>query len=142
MYVEHPAFESLADENAKIWRYLDFTKFVALLDWRALSFARVDELTDQFEGSLRKADAVSLLVGYANPPTSWSGPTRRWVAFHVTHPTRSLTQPGLTAPRLLLDGYLLDEVQTLQAVHLYLHVRYGVKHIPYVEGPLYCVSRG
>jgi hypothetical protein len=59
MYVEHPAFESLADENAKIWRYLDFTKFVALLDWRALSFARVDQLTDQFEGSLRKADAVS-----------------------------------------------------------------------------------
>jgi hypothetical protein len=46
MYVEHPAFESPADENAKIWRYLDFTKFVALLDRRALSFARVDELTD------------------------------------------------------------------------------------------------
>lgn len=60
MYVEHPAFESPADENAKIWRYLDFTKFVALLDRRALSFARVDQLTDQFEGSLTKADVETL----------------------------------------------------------------------------------
>ena len=58
MYVEHSAFESPTDENAQIWRYLDFTKFVDLLDRRALFFARVDELTDQFEGSLTKADAV------------------------------------------------------------------------------------
>lgn len=54
MYVEHPAFDSLNDENAKVWRYLDFTKFVSLLDKEALFFVRSDKLADKFEGSYSK----------------------------------------------------------------------------------------
>jgi hypothetical protein len=38
-------------EDRKIWRYLDFTKFVYLLKKEALIFTRVDKLEDQFEGS-------------------------------------------------------------------------------------------
>lgn len=34
-----------------VWRYLDFAKFVSLLDSRALFFARVDLVGDSFEGS-------------------------------------------------------------------------------------------
>ena len=34
-----------------LWRYMDFTKFVSLLDREALFFARVDKLGDPFEGS-------------------------------------------------------------------------------------------
>ena len=34
-----------------IWRYLDFTKFVALLDTQELFFAPVAAFEDQFEGS-------------------------------------------------------------------------------------------
>ena len=51
MYKEHPAFKKPKDENAKIWRYMDFTKFVSLLDKSALFFTRVDKLGDPFEGS-------------------------------------------------------------------------------------------
>jgi hypothetical protein len=36
---------------ATIWRYLDFTKFVALLDTQELFFAPVSAFEDQFEGS-------------------------------------------------------------------------------------------
>lgn len=36
---------------ATIWRYLDFTKFVALLDTQELFFAPVATFEDQFEGS-------------------------------------------------------------------------------------------
>lgn len=49
MYNEHPSFiPPLAD--AVLWRYMDFTKFVSLLDKGALFFARADKLGDPFEG--------------------------------------------------------------------------------------------
>ena len=50
MYKEHPAFSPPPD-NAVLWRYMDFTKFVSLLDRSELFFARADKLEDPFEGS-------------------------------------------------------------------------------------------
>jgi len=56
MYKEHRVFEKPGDENATIWRYVDFTKFVSLLDKKTLFFARADRLGDPFEGSYSKAN--------------------------------------------------------------------------------------
>lgn len=56
MYKEHPIFEKPENENARIWRYMDFTKFVSLLDKSALFFTRADKLDDPFEGSYSKAN--------------------------------------------------------------------------------------
>jgi hypothetical protein len=38
------------DENTKLWRFMDFTKYVAMLHRRALFFTRADQLPDPFEG--------------------------------------------------------------------------------------------
>jgi hypothetical protein len=38
-------------DDAQIWRYMDFTKFVGLLEDRALFFPRIAQLDDPFEGS-------------------------------------------------------------------------------------------
>ena len=51
MYAESP-FCKPPPDNAVLWRYMDFTKFVSLLDKSALFFARADKLGDPFEGSL------------------------------------------------------------------------------------------
>jgi len=56
MYKEHPVFEKPENKNAKIWRYMDFTKFANLLDKSALFFSRADKLGDPFEGSYSKAN--------------------------------------------------------------------------------------
>jgi hypothetical protein len=56
MYKLHPAFQKPRDENAKIWRYMDFTKFVSLVDKQELFFARADKLGDPFEGSYPKGN--------------------------------------------------------------------------------------
>jgi len=32
MYQKHIDFKPPEDENVKIWRYMDFTKFVSLID--------------------------------------------------------------------------------------------------------------
>ena len=39
-------------DDAVLWRYMSFTKFVSLLTTKALFFARADKLGDPFEGSL------------------------------------------------------------------------------------------
>lgn len=49
MYKEHPDFNP-PPENAVLWRYMDFTKFVSLLEKSAIFFTRADKLEDSFEG--------------------------------------------------------------------------------------------
>ena len=50
MYKEHPEFcRSTIRSDAMLWRYMDFTKFVSLLDTAsALFFARADKLGRSF----------------------------------------------------------------------------------------------
>lgn len=43
----------------KLWRYMDLAKFLALLEDRALYFARADKLGDPFEGAAGIADAAA-----------------------------------------------------------------------------------
>ena len=54
MFKEHYVFEKPDDENIKICRYLDFSKFVSLLEKKKLFFPNVDKLSksDPFEGKI------------------------------------------------------------------------------------------
>lgn len=47
----HADFKEPENRNAKIWRYLDFAKYIDMLNTRALYFARVHQFSDPFEGS-------------------------------------------------------------------------------------------
>ncbi len=51
MYEAHPLFVQPDNEDVKVWRYMDFTKFVSLLDSQRLYFTRADKFDDPFEGS-------------------------------------------------------------------------------------------
>ncbi len=61
-YVCHQQFEPLALQQP-LWRYMDFTKFVAMLVTKSLYLTRVDklgELGDRFEGSFPKGMGSNL----------------------------------------------------------------------------------
>ena len=49
MHKEHNQVD-IPPDDLIVWRYMDFTKFVSLLDKSALFFARADKLGDLFEG--------------------------------------------------------------------------------------------
>lgn len=49
-YDKHPDLPEMGD--CVIWRYMDFTKFISILDKSALFFCRADLLGDPFEGSI------------------------------------------------------------------------------------------
>jgi hypothetical protein len=48
-------FPEPADKSIRIWRFMDFTKYVAILHNSGLFFTRCDLLDDQFEGSVPRA---------------------------------------------------------------------------------------
>lgn len=54
MYTEHPTFIQPENEEVKVWRYMDFTKLISLIDSRRLFFTRADKFNDPFEGSYPK----------------------------------------------------------------------------------------
>lgn len=51
MYSEHPSFPQPDAIDTPLWRYMDFTKLLSLLDTQHLYFPRADKLGDPFEGS-------------------------------------------------------------------------------------------
>ena len=57
MYEEHPDYEA-PEDDAVLWRYMDFTKFVSLLETKSLFFARADKLGDPFEGAYSKVNVA------------------------------------------------------------------------------------
>ena len=57
MYEEHPDYEA-PEDDAVLWRYMDFTKFVSLLETKSLFFARADMLGDPFEGAYSKVNVA------------------------------------------------------------------------------------
>lgn len=52
MYEPHPAFEEPDTPDAKIWRYMEFPKFISVLHSGSLHFARGDRFEDPYEGML------------------------------------------------------------------------------------------
>ncbi|WP_410510265.1 hypothetical protein RSJ42_09145 [Methanosarcina hadiensis] len=50
MYQDNKEFKINIDESAKVWKYMDFTKFVSLLEKKALFFVKADKLLDPYEG--------------------------------------------------------------------------------------------
>ena len=57
MYQEN-TFCQAPPAEAALWRYLDFTKFVSVLDKSSLFFVRADKLGDPFEGSYSKLNVA------------------------------------------------------------------------------------
>jgi hypothetical protein len=52
MYYEHPHVKLSCPEDSKVWRYMDFTKYVSMLEESALWFSRADCLDDPFDSEL------------------------------------------------------------------------------------------
>ncbi|MEZ5911524.1 MAG: hypothetical protein R3D84_04225 [Paracoccaceae bacterium] len=50
--VAHPAFPQPRDRNCKVWRFMDFSKFVNLVLSKQLWLSRADLLGDPYEGAI------------------------------------------------------------------------------------------
>ena len=89
------------DTDIKVWRYMDVTKLVALMQSRSLHFARADKLADAdpFEGSLHLLNRIAneqiidqLLKNQENNQSSAILPTRDQALENLAHIFRRVRQ--------------------------------------------------
>jgi hypothetical protein len=55
MHQKHRSFRAPTNPHVPTWRYMDFAKFVDLLETRHLWFSRLDKMPDPWEGALSPA---------------------------------------------------------------------------------------
>jgi hypothetical protein len=60
MFEQHPLFIAPEPQDAKIWRYIDFTKFMSLFHKQALFFSHLDYMEDKLEGFYPRAYVENL----------------------------------------------------------------------------------
>lgn len=60
----HLCFVQPQSRNLRLWRYMDFTKFMSLLDSSKLFFCRSDLFRDPFEGSYTQANIALRPLDY------------------------------------------------------------------------------
>lgn len=61
--VDHAVFKQPSNSDIKLWRYMDFAKYVSLLDKSALWFSRADKLSEGFEGKMGDTFEGTLSLG-------------------------------------------------------------------------------
>jgi hypothetical protein len=89
----HPVFSPPADPNVKIWRYMDLSKYVSLLENAALFFPRVDSMDDPYEGATSHANKCmrSAVYNGSIPPSVFAARTahllweRQWTFINCWH---------------------------------------------------------
>ncbi len=63
---DNKLFSPPSDEHVHVWRYMDFTRFVALLNSGSLCLTRCDQFDDHFEGTIPDQDIQTRLEAYKN----------------------------------------------------------------------------
>lgn len=64
MYEQHPNCIGPENENIKIWRFIDFSKFVSMLINNSLYFSGLKNMKDQFEGRYSNATLEKMKKDY------------------------------------------------------------------------------
>ncbi len=72
-FESHPDFKPPSNPDGCIWRYMEFTKLLSLLDKEALYFARLDHLAefDPFEGSYTYQNLAFDEIKYNDVPKEY-----------------------------------------------------------------------
>src|SRR6266496_3905331 len=89
---KHPVFEAPTNLSIPIWRYMDFTKFVSMLENGGLFFSRADKLGDPFEGSYSRGNEAMRPIMYGDLTkksaafmAQWSRSMREWTMINCWH---------------------------------------------------------
>jgi len=117
MVSAHEVFIEPIDLNQKIWRYMDFTKFIDLLNSQELYFTRPDKFEDVFEGRLSQATIRDIEANFDGTPEQ------------NAHQTMLLTRGAFKQASTLLFGvncWHMNDHESAAMWKLYLKSNEGI----------------
>lgn len=73
--LEHPCFPQPARSEVSVWRYMDLSKLISLLDSQSLYLSRLDMLSDPYEGTLtaKTIEGISEFLKRHGAKVGWEG---------------------------------------------------------------------
>ena len=102
---EHQLFEAPTDPNIKVWRYMDFTKLVSILETKSLFFTRADMLGDPFEGSTTQ-QSIELLRNQVIENGK------------LLHSSEAIDNPDILVQKVRASFYVLREYTYISCWHM------------------------
>ena len=133
----HPLFRDRPPPEAKLWRYLSFAKFAALLDAGQLHFTRVDQFDDHFEGAWPQQDLAEWQTLKGFNVAAFTERARKSVSvscwFEAAHESAAMWRlytSGNEGVAIVTSFRKLDEVVTSQGADQLLA---GVGRVRYLD---------
>jgi len=120
MYAADPSLP-LPPDDQPIWRYVDFAKFVAMLDSGELYLARADTFVDPFEMAVPRLDVVA--ARQAALATLTASPQARAgiLAYLALHGSRTVEELGRMPDELLARELLRLNNHALYVLVWHVH---------------------
>jgi hypothetical protein len=111
------------DDSQAVWRYMDFAKFVAMLQHRGIYLSRADRFDDRFEGATGLAARQANWDGYyldffrklvVTPPASYPIPdyTAEQIEAEANRLLKSIKIVALDARKLLVSCWHGNETES------------------------------
>lgn len=109
MYVDSEKFPKPDDHNVKVWRYMDFPKFISLISTKHLFFSSIKtlRLQDNFEG------IFSRIARDQNPFLDDGNDIRKWLN-------------DLLIPRICINCWHINEYESVAMWDLYSRYSQGI----------------
>ena len=118
------------DDSQAVWRYMDFAKFVAMLQHRGIYLSRADRFDDRFEGATGLAARQANWDGYyldffrklvVTPPASYPIPdyTAEQIEAEANRLLKSIKIVALDARKLLVSCWHGNETESEALWRLY-----------------------
>lgn len=117
----HPSFKAPANRNATLWRYMDFNKYVSLLETESLYFSRADHVGDPFEGSVSQATIERRRANFKAAPAEQRGDHTEEIHLGI-YASLFQRMPGLT----FLNCWHMNEGESVAMWRLYSPSGMGV----------------
>jgi hypothetical protein len=111
--------------DGRIWRYMDFPRFVSMLDREALFFVKASKFRDLYEGTLPKYNDLNRALVYEEQRNSFQS-EEQFIRFIETMP--STMKPLFKALReiILINSWHYNEYESADMWDLYSQANVGI----------------
>jgi hypothetical protein len=118
-YQKNPVCETPENKDLKVWRYMDFTKFMAMLENKALFFFRLSKFADPLEGFLTNA-MVNEFRGIPEGLTDEQTKKKREIG------ELNLSMLRMGRDHLIISSWHINDFESVAMWELYLNRGEGV----------------
>lgn len=125
LHAEHPTFKPPDNMDGRIWRYMDFPRFVSILDRKALFFVKASKFRDLYEGTVPKYNDLNRASVYEEQSNSFLN-EEQFKRFIETMPSTMKSVFKAWREIILINSWHYNEYESAAMWDLYSQANAGI----------------